>query len=117
LTTNGFSGSEPSAGAHAGLLGYDGGMEHIRRIFRFAAIALYFVLVYTVVIVATPLAIIVLAIAFLIDWLKLRDEEKTVSMVWIIVIGASGMVINLLCIPFGLLWYWLRGKPMPHPLD
>jgi hypothetical protein len=92
-------------------------MASIRRILRFTAIAIYFVLVYTVVIVATPLAIIVLAIAFLIDWLKLRDEEKPVPIVWLIVIGASGMVINLLCIPFGLLWYWLRGKPMPHPLD
>jgi choline-glycine betaine transporter len=95
-------------------------MAHLRRLLRFIAIVFYFVIVYAIVIVLTPLALVVLAIAFVIETLKLRDDEKQASpalLAWFILISVSGMVINLLIIPVAIIWHWIRGKPMPHPLD
>ena len=78
---------------------------------------LTFLVMYFLAIVAAPFAVIVLAIAFLGQKLKLSDSEKPVSMIWLFMVAGSGMAINLLFIPFGLLWCWISGKPAPHPLD
>ena len=102
------------------LISYDNGVANIQRMLRIAAITVHFIFLYCVVIVATPFALIVLAIAFLIRWMTSRHEKEaasTVSMAWLIAVGASAWVINLLCVPIGLLWCRIRGKPMPHPVD
>jgi hypothetical protein len=98
---------------------YNTSMAIIQRILRAAAVAVFFVLLYVVVIAATPLALIVLVIQILIHALGLVDSDKQASLFglgWFFLVAVSGMVINLLCIPAAMLWFWIKGKPMPHPL-
>ena len=97
-----------------------GGMAAMGRTFRAVACSLFFVLAYAVAIVATPFAVVVLIVAWIIHKLKLTDEDKTLStasMVGFFVVAVSMWVVNLVCIPFVLFWFWILGKPTPHPLD
>ena len=95
-------------------------MAIIQRIFRAATIGVFFVFLYALVIAATPLALVVLSIQILIHALKLTESEKQASLFglgWFFLVAMSGMVINLLCIPVAMLWFWIKGKPMPHAVD
>jgi hypothetical protein len=95
-------------------------MEIIQRIFRLASTGVFFVFLYVLVIAATPLALIVLGVQLLIHALGLTDSDKqatTGGLAWMFLVAISAMAINLLCIPVAMLWFRIKGKPMPHPLD
>jgi Mn2+/Fe2+ NRAMP family transporter len=92
------------------------GATVMRRILNLIATGLALVLVYVVAIVALPFAALLLVIASISRKLYSDEGENvasTASMIWLFVLMAAGMAINLICLPISLFWYSELGKQPP----
>ncbi|HTQ38345.1 MAG TPA: hypothetical protein VMJ32_04920 [Pirellulales bacterium] len=98
-------------------------VQHSKNSFL-AQVALFALFCVAVVlgILLLPLAAIVLLVA----WIQRKRHpdgaerstgkvKAVAEMVWLLAVMGAGMVLNIVVLPIGLFWYWIRGKPLPPP--